>query len=436
MPRVRVAQPSSELIRSHPREYAIFKQMANGKGKIEPEIFEHYIKQYGSGSAATTNGGESADATKDLSFEDFVALFPSKPLSVEGEGDTIGFAAHDSSGFLTPIRFQRRATGNDDIRIQITHAGVCHSDVHTAKNEWRGTSYPVLVGHEIVGIVTEVGSGVSSFKVGDRVGVGCMVNSCQACDYCVKAKEEQFCSKGAIMTYNAKDEDGSMTKGGYSTSVVVNKNFVLHIPENLPSDAAAPLLCAGITTYSPLRHYQLDKPGMKVGVMGLGGLGHMAVKLAKAMGVDVTVLSSSAKKKEEAMGVLGAQHFVVTSDEESMKAATGTLDGIINTVSAKLDLAPYLALLKNDGRMVCLGVPEDAPTLPVSSLIFKRVSISGSIIGGIRETQEMLDFCSKHNVTPMIETIPIDYINTAYERMEKNDVHYRFVIDIQGSLML
>ncbi|KAJ9509424.1 hypothetical protein QJQ45_001890 [Haematococcus lacustris] len=377
---------------------------------LHDELLPKYLKQYGDADASVKDA---------MTFEEFSALFAKPPTEVPGEGNCIGYAAQDTSGVLAPYRFNRRSVGPEDVHIQISFAGICHSDIHTGKGEWAGTCYPCVPGHEIAGYVIEVGDKVTKFKVGDKVGVGCMVNSCKSCHCCSDLKEEQYCQKGFVGTYNGKDRDGSITKGGYSTHVVVDQDFVLNVPQKLSLDAAAPLLCAGITVYSPIRKFELDKPGMKVGVVGLGGLGHMAVKFLKSFGVEVTVISTSPSKKEEATTVLGADIFLVSKDPDAMAAAAGTLDGLINTVSARHDLAALLNLLKTDGTMVRGS----------------RLRVTGSLIGGIKETQEMLDYCAEKGIECMHEIIPADYVNTAWERVLKQDVRYRFVIDVQGSLI-
>ncbi|GAV90004.1 ADH_zinc_N domain-containing protein/ADH_N domain-containing protein [Cephalotus follicularis] len=343
-----------------------------------------------------------------------------------------GWAARDTSGVLSPFNFSRRATGETDVTFKVLYCGICHSDLHMAKNEWGFSIYPLVPGHEIVGVVTEVGSKVQRFKVGDKVGVGCLVGSCHSCDNCANDLEN-YCSK-TILTYGAKDRDGTITYGGYSDIMVADEHFVLRIPENLPLDAGAPLLCAGITVYSPLKYYGLDKPGMHVGVVGLGGLGHMAVKFAKAMGVNVTVISTSPNKKKEAIEHLGADSFLVSRDQDQMQAAIGTLDGIIDTVSAQHPLLPLISLLKPHGKLVTVGAPEKPLELPVFPLLLGRKLIGGSNIGGLKETQEMLDFAAKHNIKADIEVIPMDYVNTAMERLLKADVRYRFVIDIGNTM--
>ena len=341
-----------------------------------------------------------------------------------------GYASHDCNGHLVPWNFERRAIGPDDVSIDIKWCGMCHSDIHQARNEWGMSIFPMVPGHEIVGVVKSVGSNVNAFKEGDPVGVGCMVNSCQSCPECAQSLE-QYCGK-CIYTYSGVDVDGTTTQGGYSTHVVVNHKFVLRFPESLDMAAGAPLLCAGITVWSPMRYYGLDKPGMRIGVLGLGGLGHMAVKFGKAFGCHVTVISTSPSKKEEAMSGLGADAFLVSKDEEEMKAAARSLDGIINTVSAQHDLAPYLDLLKTNGKLVLVGVPPEPFGLHAFQVIGKRVSVGGSLIGGIKETQEMLDFCGENGIVSDIEKVDIHYVNTAMERMIKSDVKYRFVIDIES----
>ncbi|KAL2503928.1 Cinnamyl alcohol dehydrogenase 7 [Abeliophyllum distichum] len=344
-----------------------------------------------------------------------------------------GWAARDTTGILSPFNFSRRATGEHDVQFKILYCGICHSDLHSVKNEWGFTQYPIVPGHEIVGVVTEVGNKVEKVKVGDKVAVGCLVGSCRECDLCTKDLEN-YCSK-SILTYGAKDVDGTTTYGGYSDIMVANEHFVVRWPENFPLDAGAPLLCAGITTYSPLKHYGLDKPGLHIGVVGLGGLGHVAVKFAKAFGSKVTVISTSSKKKKEAIEKLGADSFLVSGNEEEMQGAAGTLDGIIDTVSAVHPLVPLISLLKIDGKLIMVGAPEKPLELPVFPyLITGRKVVAGSNIGGLKETQEMIDFAAKHNILADVEIIPIDYVNTAMERLLKSDVKYRFVIDVGKTL--
>ncbi len=335
---------------------------------------------------------------------------------------------HAAEAPLEHMTIQRRAVMAHDVEIEIVYSGICHSDLHSARNEWFGTVYPIVPGHEIVGKVTQVGTHVTKYKAGDLVGVGCMVDSCRSCEQC-KNDLEQFCEQGNTMTFNSPDVHlGGMTYGGYSDSIVVNEDFVLRIPANLDLAATAPLLCAGITTYSPLKHWNVG-PGKKVGVVGIGGLGHMAVKIAKAMGAYVVVLTTTAAKTADAKR-LGADEVVLTTDAEQMKQHGGSLNFILDAVSAPHDINTYLGLLKVDGVLVLVGAPMEP--LPVISfnLIMGRKSFAGSLIGGIAETQEMLDFCGKHNIVADIELITVDQINEAYERLLKSDVRYRFVIDM------
>jgi uncharacterized zinc-type alcohol dehydrogenase-like protein len=337
------------------------------------------------------------------------------------------YAATSATGPLTKTTIERRDVGPHDVAFDIKFAGICHSDIHTVKGEWGEANYPVVPGHEIAGVVTEVGSEVTKYKVGDHVGVGCMVGSCQACDNC-KAGLEQYCTgTGMIGTYNATDRDGTPTQGGYSTAIVVDEKFVLRIPDSIPLDKAAPLLCAGITLFSPLHHWGAG-PGKKVAIIGLGGLGHMGVKIAHAMGAEVSVLSQSLKKMEDGLR-LGADHYYATSDPDTFTKLAGSFDLILNTVSANLEMGEYLGLLAVDGTLVELGAPEQPLSVPFFPLGAGRRSIAGSMIGGIPETQEMLEFCAKHGVTPEIEIIEPSYVNEAYERVLASDVRYRFVID-------
>jgi uncharacterized zinc-type alcohol dehydrogenase-like protein len=321
---------------------------------------------------------------------------------------------------------ERRDVGAHDVLIDIKYAGICHSDIHTVRGEWGPQQFPLAPGHEIVGFVTEVGSEVTKHKVGDRVGVGCMVNSCGECANC-QAGQEQYCLNGPTFTYGSVDRDGTITQGGYTTSVVVTENFVVNVPEGLALDVAAPLLCAGITTYSPLRHWGAG-PGKKVAVVGMGGLGHMGVKIAHALGAEVTVLSRTLSKKDDGIA-LGADHYYATEDPETLTALAGQFDLILNTVSAPIDVDAYLNLLALDGALVNVGAPPEALSLHAFTLIGARRSFAGSNIGGIRETQEMLNFCAEHNLGSEIELISADQINEAYERVLASDVRYRFVID-------
>jgi uncharacterized zinc-type alcohol dehydrogenase-like protein len=339
-----------------------------------------------------------------------------------------GYAAHSPKSPLQPFSFERRAPREDDVAISIKYCGVCHSDIHQARDEWGGAVFPMVPGHEIAGIVTAVGAGVTKFKVGDHVGVGCFVDSCTTCQSRHVDLEQYM--PGLVQTYNSMEADGTTpTFGGYSDSIVVKEGYVLSIPDNLPLDAAAPLLCAGITLYSPLNHWKAG-PGKKVAIVGLGGLGHMGVKIAHAMGAEVSVLSHTLSKREDGLR-LGASHYYATSDADTFSKLQGEFDLIICTVGAAIDWNQYIALLKVDGHMVIVGIPDEA-TPPVNAfpLVTGRRSLSGSMIGSIKETQEMLDFCGKHNIVSDIELIKMQDINAAYERVVKSDVRYRFVIDM------
>lgn len=329
---------------------------------------------------------------------------------------------------LEIVQIERREVTSNDVEIEILYCGICHSDLHAARNEWHNTLYPIVPGHEIVGRVTKVGNKVSKFKTGQLAAVGCMVDSCRECEHC-KNGLEQFCEPGHTLTFNSPDKHlGGHTFGGYSESIVVDENYVLHVPKNLDLAATAPLLCAGITTYSPLKHWNVG-PGKKVGVVGIGGLGHMAVKIAKAMGAHVVVITTSVSKTEDAKR-LGADEVLLSTDPEQMKEKANSLHFILDAVSAQHDINAYLSLLKVDGTLVLVGAPMDPLPIVSFSLILGRKSFSGSLIGGIAETQEMLNFCGKHNIVADIELIGADQINEAYERLLKSDVRYRFVIDM------
>ena len=336
------------------------------------------------------------------------------------------YASPSSSEDLISTTIERREVGAHDVLIEIRFAGICHSDIHTVRGDWGPQQYPLVPGHEIAGVVTEVGSAVTKHQVGDRVGVGCMVNSCRECANCLNG-DEQYCLNGMVGTYGAEDRDGTITQGGYSTHVVVSEHFVVGIPDGLELDVAAPLLCAGITTFSPLRRWGAG-PGKKVAIVGLGGLGHMAVKIAAAMGAEVTVLSQSLKKQEDGVR-LGATSYYATSDPATFEQLAGSFDLIINTVSASIDISSYLQLLTLDGALVNVGAPAEPLPVNAFALIGGRRSFAGSMIGGIPETQEMLDFCAEHSIGAEIEVIPAEKINDAYERVLASDVRYRFVID-------
>jgi alcohol dehydrogenase (NADP+) len=343
-----------------------------------------------------------------------------------------GFAAQHAKAPLTPYSFKRREPRDHDVVIDIQYSGICHSDIHQVNNGWGGSIFPMVPGHEIVGIVSHVGTKVTRYKVGDKAAVGNFVDSCRKCSSCHKGLE-QYCVEGATWTYNAIERDGkTQTQGGYSNKIIVDENYVFQIPESLPLDRAAPLLCAGITMYSPLMHWKAG-PGKKVAIIGLGGLGHIGVKIAHALGAEVTVLSHSLEKQEEARK-MGADKFYTTSDTNSFKKHRGYFDLVINTVSVVLDSNKLLKMLALDGTMILVGLPENEISIGAFSLASARRSLAGSAIGGIRETQEMLDFCSKYNIACDIELIPIQKVNEAYERVVKSDVRYRFVIDIANSL--
>ncbi|WIB15527.1 NAD(P)-dependent alcohol dehydrogenase [Curtobacterium sp. MCPF17_050] len=336
------------------------------------------------------------------------------------------FAATSATDPLSATTIQRRSVGPSDVRIDIAYSGICHSDINTVRGAWGPINYPLVPGHEIVGTVAEIGSDVTLHKVGDRVGVGCMVNSCRECANCL-AGQQNYCLNGATYTYGSVDRDGSTTQGGYATEIVVVEDFVVRVPENIPFDAAAPLLCAGVTTYAPLAHWNAG-PGKKVAIVGMGGLGHLAVKIAHAMGAEVTVLSQTLSKKDDGIR-LGADHYYATSDESTFANLAGTFDLILNTISAPVDMWSYLSLLAFDGTMVNLGAPAEPMPVSVFALMGNRRSLTATAIGSIAETQEMLDFCAEHGIASEIELINASEVNTAYDRVLKSDVRYRFVID-------
>lgn len=355
-------------------------------------------------------------------------LFSPLGAASAGQLPTRAYAAQSPTSGLAPFQLERRSPGPRDVLLEIRYCGVCHSDLHFVRNEWGLSIYPLVPGHEIVGIVKATGSEVQKFKVGDTVGVGCLVDSCRECDYCRRGLE-QYCANGMVLTYSAYERDGkTVTYGGYSNQIVVDEAFVLRVSERLPLDRVAPLLCAGITTYSPLRTWQVGA-GHKVAVLGLGGLGHMAVKFAVSFGAEVTVLSRSAQKAADARH-LGAHRFLQTTDEGQLKDAAGYFDFIVDTVSARHDYNQAVNLLRTDGTLICVGAPPEPMELQAFGLLFKRRRVVGSLIGGLPETQEMLDYCAAHNITSEIELIAMKDINEAYVRMEKSDVKYRFVIDM------
>jgi len=340
---------------------------------------------------------------------------------------TRGYATPGPTTPLGPFAFERREPGPADVAIDILYCGICHSDIHQARDEWGGSVYPMVPGHEIVGRVARTGTHVTRFQPGDLAGVGCFVDSCRDCGSCREGLE-QYCERHLVATYNGTEHDGTPTFGGYSSAIVVDEHYVLTIPPEMPLDRTAPLLCAGITTYSPLRHWEVG-PGSRVAILGLGGLGHVGVRIAAALGAEVTVLSTSRGKEADAKR-LGAHRFLLTSDGKQMRQARGTLDFILDTVSAPHDLQPYLRLLARDGAMVQVGAPPEPAAVAAFALIGGRKTLAGSSIGGIRETQEMLDFCAQHGIAADVEVIPMSRVNEAYDRTVASDVHYRFVIDM------
>lgn len=352
----------------------------------------------------------------------------------EQETAALGWAARDASGVLSPFDFSRRAQKDDDVTIKVLYCGICHTDLYIIKNEWGNAMYPVVPGHEILGVVTDVGSGVTKFKAGETVGVGYFVGSCRSCESCGNGYEN-YCY-GMVLTSNGIDAEhgGAVTQGGFSDVIVVNEDYVVRVPDGLPLDKAAPLLCAGVTVYSPMMRFGLNAPGKHLGVVGLGGLGHVAVKFGKAFGMKVTVISTSPGKREEAIEKLGADDFLVSRDPGQMQAAFGTMDGILDTVSAWHPISPLFALMKPMGQMVFVGGPTKPLELPAVAIVPGGKGIAGNCVGGMKDCQAMLDFAGKHGITAEVEVIKMDYVNTALERLQKNDVRYRFVIDVAGSL--
>ncbi|XP_065870420.1 probable cinnamyl alcohol dehydrogenase [Euphorbia lathyris] len=351
--------------------------------------------------------------------------------SLENEKTIIGWAATDPSGILSPYTYSIRNTGAEDVLIKVICCGICHTDLHQVRNDLGMSQYPMVPGHEVVGEVVEVGSDVTKYRVGDVVGVGVLVGCCRSCSPC-NSDIEQYCNK-KIWSYNDVYTDGRPTQGGFAQSMVVHQKFVVKIPEGMDPEQAAPLLCAGLTVYSPLSHFGLKKSGLRGGILGLGGVGHMGVKIAKAMGHHVTVISSSDKKRQEALEHLGADHYLVSSDSDKMQEAADSLDYIIDTVPVAHPLAPYLALLKLDGKLILMGVINTPLEFLTPMVMLGRKSITGSFIGSMKETEEMLEFCKEKRLTSTIEVVQMDYVNKAFERLDKNDVRYRFVVDVAGS---
>ncbi|CAA3003723.1 cinnamyl alcohol dehydrogenase 1 [Olea europaea var. sylvestris] len=352
-------------------------------------------------------------------------------VSVEVERTTTGWAAKDPSGILSPYTYTLRNTGPEDVYVKVISCGICHSDIHQVKNDLGMSNYPMVPGHEVVGEVVEVGSDVTKFRSGEVVGVGCLVGCCGNCHPC-KSEIEQYCNK-KIWSYNDVYTDGNPTQGGFAGAMVVNQKFVVKIPDGMAPEQAAPLLCAGVTVYSPLHHFGLKQSGLRGGILGLGGVGHMGVKIAKAMGHHVTVVSSSDKKKVEALEDLGADEYLVSSDSSRMQELVDSLDYIIDTIPVFHPLEPYLSLLKVDGKLILMGVINTPLQFVTPMVMLGRKMITGSFVGSIKETQEMLEFCKEKGVTSTIEVVKLDYINTAFERLERNDVRYRFVVDVAGS---
>eukprot|EP00262_Sarcandra_glabra_P007393 TRINITY_DN20164_c0_g1_i1.p1 TRINITY_DN20164_c0_g1~~TRINITY_DN20164_c0_g1_i1.p1 ORF type:complete len:371 (-),score=58.15 TRINITY_DN20164_c0_g1_i1:103-1179(-) len=350
---------------------------------------------------------------------------------LEPEETITGWAARDPTGVLSPYTYTLRETGPQDVYIKVSYCGICHTDIHQVKNDLGMSSYPMVPGHEVVGEVVKVGSEVTKFKIGECVGVGCIVGSCSSCSPC-KSKVEQYCNK-KIWSYNDVYYDGKPTQGGFASAMVVDQKFVVKIPEKLSPEQAAPLLCAGVTVYSPLKHFGLKVSGLRGGILGLGGVGHMGVKIAKALGHHVTVFSSSDRKREEAMEHLGADAYIISSDTAKMQEAADSLDYIIDTIPVFHPLEPYLSLLKVDGKLILMGVINEPLKFVSPMVMLGRKSITGSFIGSIEETHEMLEFCEEKGLTSTIEMVKMDYVNKALERLEKNDVRYRFVVDVAGS---
>ncbi|GLJ15812.1 hypothetical protein SUGI_0260760 [Cryptomeria japonica] len=351
--------------------------------------------------------------------------------SLECERSVTGYAARDSSGHLSPYNYTLRTPGPQDVVLDVIYCGICHTDLHQIRNDMGMSNYPMVPGHEVVGVVTEIGKEVDNFKIGEHVGVGCIVGSCKSCKAC-SGKVEQYCNK-RIWTYNDVYPDGKPTQGGFASTMVVDQMFVVHIPGNLSLEQAAPLLCAGVTVYSPLKHYGYAEAGKRCGILGLGGVGHVGVKIAKAFGHHVTVISSSNRKREEALDVLGADEYLVSSDATQMQKAAESLDFILDTVPANHPLEPYLSLLKINGKLIMLGVVPEPLHFVSPLLILGRRSIAGSFIGSMEETQEALNFCAEKNVSCQIEIVGMENLNEAMERLHKNDVRYRFVVDVAAS---
>lgn len=428
MPRVKVSTPTPAEVLQHPREFSILLLLGPKDG-VQREVLLKASQEYGDEALASALGD-------DVEFADFAKAFnkASQLAAADGEegANCLGWAARDPSAKLAPFKFKRRELSPEDVFVKITHAGMCHSDLHTINGDWGPARYPVVPGHENVGIVVAVGSDVTKFKVGDRAGVGTYVNSCRKCREC-EAGDDQFCAE-CVFTYNAIDKDGLQAQGGYSTHYISPERFTFKVPDNIDMAGAAPLLCAGITTYSPYKLYGLDKPGLKIGVVGLGGLGHMALKFGVAFGCEVYVISRSRAKEADAIS-MGAKAVIPTNDEEAIKSHANTLDGIIDTVAAKHDYSPLFTLLRPKGKMCVVGAPPGDTTFSWFPVLFKSLTLCSSLVGTPAHTQEMLDFCGEKGIAADVEVITADYANEAYKRMEKGDVRFRFVIDINKSMV-
>lgn len=423
MPCIKVKNSAGKVERNK-REYALLQQLGNGTGEFDSEELAAFERYGDKGKLAALQG--------DVDFGMFAEAFKMTPTApeIEGTGNCIGWAVTDAKAKLKAWRFPRREPRPNDVVIQITYSGLCHSDIHQCRNEWGGSMYPMVPGHEIVGVVTETGADVKKFKVGQYAAVGCMVDACLSCTSC-KRGDEQYClgPSGPIMTYNAKDTEGVMTQGGYSSHIVVREEFCLRIDREMHEAGTAPLLCAGITTYEPMKAFGVDKPDQKVGVVGLGGLGHMVVKFSKAFGQECTVISRSYKKQELAKG-LGADNYVATSDTDAVSGMSEKLDAIIDTVSSDHNIDELLGMLKVDGQLIFVGLPPNPQKFSMFSLVPRRRALRASFIGGIPMTQQMLDFCKEKNIRSDVEVIGISEVNEAYDRMEAGDVKFRFVLDI------
>ncbi|XP_052168045.1 LOW QUALITY PROTEIN: probable cinnamyl alcohol dehydrogenase 8B [Oryza glaberrima] len=426
----------SRHFRTHTTSLLTFPSSSSGELAItrlpfsSSKLLLQQLRSISPAAAATVTITTTSSPARNLKRASATAAAASRGMEEHGKA-AVGWAARDDSGVLSPYNFSRRAQKDDDVTIKVLYCGICHTDLHVVKNDWGNAMYPVVPGHEIVGVVTGAGAGVTKFKAGDTVGVGFFVGSCRTCDSCGKGYEN-YCPT-MVITSNGKDYGGAATQGGFSDAIVVNEHYVLRVPAGLPLDGAAPLLCAGVTVYSPMVIHGLNAPGKHVGVVGLGGLGHVAVKFAKAFGMRVTVISTSPGKRREALEHLGADEFLVSRDAGQIAAAAGTMDGILNTVSAWHPVAPLFALMKPMAQMVFVGAPTRPLELPAYAIVPGGKGITGNCVGGIRDCQAMLDFAGEHGITAEVEVIKMDYVNTAMERLEKNDVRYRFVIDVAGS---